>query len=134
MRKQKRKKNVGKIPLMAVAIKPKKAKGMKSTTNVVIDHPFYATSVALDAQNEAPIRHKRKGPLKTVFQNQSREIANIDAEICLYANGLSFNLVFSPYFKRMLRSANEAPTKYSSLGFERIRTTLLDQEVKLIDE
>ena len=34
----------------------------------------------------------------------------------------------------MLRSANEAPARYSVPDFERVATTLLDQEVKLIDE
>ena len=113
----------------------KRTKGMKSTPDVVIeDHPFYTTSVAPNSQNETPIRHKRKGPLENAFQNQSREIADIDAARCLFANGLSFNLVRSPYFKQMLRSANKAPAGYSGPSFERVRTTLLDDEVKLIDE
>ena len=48
----------------------KRKKGMKPTPNVVIeDHPFYTTSAAPNSQNKAPIRHKRKGPLETTFQN-----------------------------------------------------------------
>lgn len=113
----------------------KRTKGMKSTPNVVIEnHPFYTTSTAPDSQNEAPIRHKRMGPLETIFQNLSREIVDIDAARCLYGNGLSFNLVRSPYFKQMLRSANKALAGYSSPSYERVRTTMLDDQVKLIDE
>ena len=55
---------------------------------VVESHPF------LDRTEEEHVKGKRsKGPLERAFKNDAREIANQSVARCLYANGLSFNVV-----------------------------------------
>eukprot|EP00253_Pinus_taeda_P014475 PITA_14475 len=76
------------------------------------------------------------GPLEKSFNNDAREIADAAVAQCIYANGLSFNLVRSPYWAKMVKCLNEAPRGYKSPGYENIRTTLLsaqklDLEAKL---
>ena len=60
-----------------------------------------------------PSSNKRsKGPLEVSFQNEAREIADQDIARCVYANGLAFNVVRSPYWQKMVKSINEAPKGY----------------------
>ncbi|XP_057831543.1 uncharacterized protein LOC131042228 [Cryptomeria japonica] len=95
---------------------------------VVESHPF------LDPISEEPVIVKRsKGPLERAFKNDAREIADQSVGRCLYANGLSFNVVRSPYWQDMLKKVNEAPQGYIGPGYEKVRSTLLAKEVKNID-
>ena len=76
------------------------------------------------------------GPLEKSFNNDAREIADAAVAQCIYANGLPFNLVRSPYWAKMIKAVNEAPKEFKSPGYEKIRTTLLsaqklDLEAKL---
>ena len=66
------------------------------------------------------------------FNNDYRDIVDEAIARCLYANGLSFNVVISPYWQDMIRRINEAPKGYTGPGYEKVRTTLLTKEVKHI--
>jgi len=73
------------------------------------------------------------GPLEAAFNNQGREVADEHVARCIYANGLAFNLVRSPYWQQMIKAVNEAPKGYKSPGYEKVRTTLLTSERKFVD-
>jgi hypothetical protein len=73
------------------------------------------------------------GPLEATFNNQGREVADEHIARCIYANGLAFNLVRSPYWQQMIKAVNEAPKGYKSSGYEKVRTTLLSSEKQSVD-
>eukprot|EP00253_Pinus_taeda_P021534 PITA_21534 len=73
------------------------------------------------------------GPLEACFNNQGRNIADERVARCIYANGLAFNLVCSPYWQQMIKAVNEAPKGYKSSGYEKVRTTLLASERQSVD-
>lgn len=113
----------------------KRSKGMlppSSPSIVVENHPFLPTQSKLPSNPTTS--KKAKGPLEAAFQNEGREIADRNVGRCIYANGLSFNLVRSPYWKEMVRSINEAPKGYKSPGYEKVRGMLLEKEVKMIED
>jgi hypothetical protein len=83
----------------------------------------------------AVVTNKRPslGPLEAAFNNQGREVADEHVARCIYANGLAFNLVRSPYWQQMIKAVNEAPKGYKSPGYEKVRTTLLSSEKQSVD-
>ncbi len=81
---------------------------------------------------ETPASRKR-GPLDTAFENDKREIADIKIGCCLITNSVSFNLVRSPYWREMVKAINDAPHGYQSLGYEKLRTTILHKERKNVE-
>lgn len=99
----------------------------------VQDHPYFSTTESTETEI-IPLTLKRKGPLKTTFQNKSWEIVGIKVARGLFANALSFNVVRSLFQKDMLRGANETPRGYCGPKYEKAYTTLLDQEVQRIDD
>lgn len=48
-------------------------------------------------------------PLEWTFNNQGWKVADEYDSHCIYANGLAFNLVCSPYYKKLVKEVNEAP-------------------------
>ena len=80
-------------------------------------HPTSGTS--------AGDKRRNLGPLEKALNLQSREDTDQSIVRCLYANGISFNVVRSPYWQEMVRSINEAPKGYKSPGYEKVHTTLL---------
>jgi hypothetical protein len=54
----------------------------------------------------------------------------VDAKVArfLYACGVPFNVLHSPYWHSMVKAINKAPIGYKSLGYEKARTVLLDKE------
>ena len=46
----------------------------------------------------------------------------------LYANGIPFNVLRSPYWHEMVSAINDAPKGYKSPGYEKSRTVGLDHE------
>ena len=133
MRQQKREKDAGQQN--SIAIKVKEQRECSPPSDVIVqDHPFFSTATDTDTDTKSVlVVHKRKGPLETVFQNKSQEITDNKVGRFLYANGLSFNVVRSPFWKDMLRGANEAPKGYCGLGYEKVCITLLDDEVQWIE-
>ena len=68
------------------------------------------------------------GPLEKSFNNDARGTTDEAIGRCIFANGLPFNLVRSPYWVGMIKAVNDAPKGYIALGYEKIRTTLLTGE------
>jgi hypothetical protein len=54
----------------------------------------------------------------------------VDAKVArfLYACGVPFNVLHSPYWHSMVKAINKAPIEYKSPGYEKTRTVLLDKE------
>jgi hypothetical protein len=54
----------------------------------------------------------------------------VDAKVVrfLYACGLPFNMLHSPYWHDLVKGINEAPKGYKSPNYEKARTVLLDRE------
>ena len=50
----------------------------------------------------------------------------------LYARGIPFNLLFSPYWHEMVSTVNDAPKGYKSLGHDKGSTARLDHEKEKI--
>ena len=73
------------------------------------------------------------GTIETTFNNQGREVVDEYVACCIYANGLAFNLVRSPYWQRMIKAINEAPKGYKSPEYEKVHTTLLTSERQSVD-
>ena len=48
------------------------------------------------------------------------------------ANGISFNATRSPYYKEMVRKSIAAGTGYTPLGYNKMRTSLLDRGVTIM--
>ena len=91
-------------------------------------HPFLQVPVPEEDEEEVGISTRKRGPLHTAFKMGARDRADEAIARCLYANGLSFNLVRSPYWKEMVAAIKESPADYTSPGYEKLRTTLLQQE------
>jgi hypothetical protein len=117
----------GKNHPLQTSTKRAKISSMSSTSTPtdppIEGHPFLRPPQALVTKKRA------MGPLETSFQNEARDIADQAIARCVYANGLSFNVVRSPYWQEMVRVVNEAPRGFKGPGYEKIRTTLLDAEV-----
>ncbi|XP_057858497.2 uncharacterized protein LOC131067485 [Cryptomeria japonica] len=96
---------------------------------MVQSHPF----LGIIDEEEPVIVKKSRGPLERAFKNDAREIADQSVGRCLYANGLSFNVVQSPYWQDMLRKVNEATQGYTGPGYEKVCSTLLAKEVKNLE-
>jgi hypothetical protein len=101
----------GKVPMQASAAKPPMPSKPTMTTN----------------------KRPTLGPLESSFNNQGREVVDEHVARCIYANGLPFNLVRSPYWQQMIKVVNEAPKGYKSPGYEKVRTTLLSSERQSVD-
>ena len=65
---------------------------------------------------------------------EARELVDEEIARCLYANGLPFNLVRSPYWKEMVAVILRAPADYISPRYEKVCTTLLQKEKISIDK
>ena len=65
-------------------------------------HPFLPTPSMDEDEIETPPSHKR-GPLDKAFENEKREVVDIKIGRCLITNGVSFNLVRSPYWREMCK-------------------------------
>jgi len=68
------------------------------------------------------------GPLEAAFNNHGREVVDEYVACCVYANGLAFNLVCTPYWQQMIKAVNEAPKGYKSPGYEKVCIILLTSE------
>ena len=104
------------------------AKGKLPVQSPITRSPLPSRSTA--TTNKRPTL----GPLEAAFNNQGREVADEYVARCIYANGLAFNLVRSPYWQQMIKAVNEAPKGYKSPGYEKVRTTLLTSERQSVDK
>eukprot|EP01018_Ginkgo_biloba_P023557 Gb_28145 [translate_table: standard] len=69
-----------------------------------------------------------------MFDAGSRD--NIDYAIVrfFYACGIPFNAARSPYYEEMVRAINNGPKGYKPLGYEKLRTNLIDNEKSRVEK
>ena len=79
-------------------------------------------------ESNNPFKWSNLGPLEKCFNNDARGIADEAIGRCIYANGLPFNLVRSPYWTAMIKAINESQKGYKPPGYEKVCTTLLTSE------
>lgn len=113
--------------------------GKKKTTTLPTQtvrpsrHPFLSIPSTKEEDEEPQTTTRKRGPLKKAFKMEARDIAKEKIARCLYAHGLPFNLVRSPYWRDMVLAINSAPPGFTSPGYEKVRTTLLQKEKKSIE-
>eukprot|EP01018_Ginkgo_biloba_P025270 Gb_17641 [translate_table: standard] len=61
---------------------------------------------------------------------------DVDSRVarCIYACGISFNVVHSPYWQNMVRAINHGPKGYKTPSFEKVKTTLLTKVKSLVEQ
>eukprot|EP00253_Pinus_taeda_P024027 PITA_24027 len=65
---------------------------------------------------------------------QAREETDSRVARCIYACGIPFNVVRSPYWQDMIRVVNKARQGYKGPNYEKIITQLLKNEKELVEE
>eukprot|EP01018_Ginkgo_biloba_P029497 Gb_13878 [translate_table: standard] len=84
--------------------------------------------------DNAPIkRTKEMGQLEKMMDVGRREDVDSRVVRCIYACGISFNVVRSPYWQDMVRAINDGPKGYKTPSFEKVQTTLLTKEKYLVE-
>ena len=97
-------------------------------------HPFLQVPIAWMEEEEVETIARKRGPLDTTFKMETRELVDQAIARCLYANGLPFNLVRSPYWKEMVAAIDKAPTDYTSPRYKNVHTTLLQKEKAYVEK
>jgi hypothetical protein len=69
-----------------------------------------------------------------MFNNQKREDTESRVARAIFACGIPFNVVRSPYWKDMGKSINEAPQGFKGPNYEKLITVLLQKERSLIHD
>lgn len=65
---------------------------------------------------------------------QGREEVETRVARAIYACGIPFNVVRSPYWKDMVRAINTTPKGFKGPDYERIQTDLLKKEKELLED
>ena len=65
---------------------------------------------------------------------QGREEADTRVARAIYACGIPFNVVRSPYWHDLVRAINIAPAGYKGPNYEKIQTDLLKKEKELVED
>lgn len=68
-----------------------------------------------------------KCTIEESFKIIDRDMVNMTILRCFCANGLSFNLLRSPYFHEMVTTINKGSKSYKSPSYEKARMSLLDE-------
>eukprot|EP01018_Ginkgo_biloba_P009879 Gb_04501 [translate_table: standard] len=79
-------------------------------------------------------RTKEMGQLQKMMDVGRREDVDSRVARCIYACGMSFNVVRSPYWQDMVRAINDSPKGYKTPSFEKVQTTLLTKEKSLVEQ
>jgi hypothetical protein len=74
----------------------------------------------------------RQTSISTAFSKQDKELTDSAVAQFFYANGISFNVARSPYFKRLVEALKCAPAGYRPSGVNPLRETLLEKETERI--
>jgi hypothetical protein len=69
---------------------------------------------------------KMNNALAQSFGAAERDAVDLKVLQFIAANGISFNVLRSPYYSEMVTAINNAPKGYKGPGSEKARTTLLD--------
>eukprot|EP01018_Ginkgo_biloba_P032753 Gb_36057 [translate_table: standard] len=78
-------------------------------------------------------RTKEMGQLEKMVDVGRREDVDSRVARCIYACGISFNVVHSHYWQDMVRVINDGPKGYKTPSFEKVQTTLLRKEKSLME-
>eukprot|EP01018_Ginkgo_biloba_P029576 Gb_20728 [translate_table: standard] len=74
------------------------------------------------------------GTVQSLFKIENRGEVDLALARFFYANGISFNVAWSPYYGEMVKAIHGAPSGYKPPGFEKLRTTLVDKEKGRVEE
>eukprot|EP01018_Ginkgo_biloba_P027512 Gb_20011 [translate_table: standard] len=74
------------------------------------------------------------GTVQSLFEIENRGEVDLSIARFFYANGISFNVARSPYYGKMVKAIQGTPSGYKPLGFEKLRTTLVDKEKGCVEE
>ena len=98
-------------------------------------------------EHEQPTPKNTRGPgashsvwdsrIARLVNVQAREEADSRVARCIYACGIPFNVVRSPYWQYMIRAVNKvnkAPQGYKGPNYEKVRTQLLKNEKELVED
>jgi hypothetical protein len=69
-----------------------------------------------------------------MFNNQTREETESRVARAIFACGIPFNVVRSPYWKDMVKAINESLQDFKGPNYEKLRTMLLQKEKSLIHD
>ena len=75
-----------------------------------------------------------KSILMKMFNNQKREKTESRVARAIFACGIPFNVVRSPYWKDMVKAINEDPQGFKGPNYRKLRTMLLQKERSLIHD
>jgi hypothetical protein len=90
--------------------------------------------------NEVPLiveeirKRQNFGTLAKMFDMGGRDETDNRVARAIYACGIPFNVVWSPYWQDMLRAVNDAPKGYVGPNFEKVRTILLRKEKLMVEK
>ena len=65
---------------------------------------------------------------------QVREEVDSKVARYIYACGIPFNVVRSPYWQEMIREINKSPQGYKGPNYEKVRTQILKNEKELVED
>eukprot|EP01018_Ginkgo_biloba_P003933 Gb_13996 [translate_table: standard] len=74
------------------------------------------------------------GTVQSLFEIENRGLVDLAIARFFYPNGISFNVAWSPYYGEMVKTIIGPPSGYKPLGFEKLRTTLVDKEKSRVEE
>jgi hypothetical protein len=121
---QERRENYIKIEEVAQRMNTKKQKVQPDASS-----PFSSSSVGgRSSPSGSGSGSGSKRTIEDFLDITGRE--EVDAKVArfLYACGVPFNILRSPYWHSMVKAINKAPIGYKSPGYEKARTVLLDKE------
>eukprot|EP01018_Ginkgo_biloba_P005049 Gb_06334 [translate_table: standard] len=72
--------------------------------------------------------------MQSLFEIENRGEVDLAIARFFYANGISFNVARSPYYGELVKVIIGALRGYKPLGFEKLRTTLVDKEKACVEE
>jgi len=90
------------------------------------------------AQQQQPASKSARSPsiqesrIAKMINTQGREEAESRVAGTIYACGIPFNVVRSPYWQDMVREINTAPQEFKGPNYEKIQKNLLKKEKSLL--
>ena len=114
-------------------VKQSNLKQVPLPTPSVATSNFENSSSSASASAIDPKREKWSiGSIEKAFNMSAREIVNSKIARMFYIGGLSFHFARNPYYARAFKSASQLPG-YAPLGYNALRTTLLQKEKSNIE-
>ena len=117
--------------------------------NASIQPPNTEPRIALEARKRKAAQQQEVQPSKNtngsspsiqesriarLVNVQGREEADTRLARAIYACGIPFNVIRSPYWHDLVRAINTAPAGYKGPNYEKVRTDLLKKEKELVED